>query len=402
VSADVAVVGAGIGGAVLALALGTRGWKVTLLERERVSRTIPRPEILWGATPAALDRFGIGEIIRNRASLRVDGIDVRRGRGRLLAISRRVLDSAGVAAYSTDPGMTRSAIADAAVATGKVSVIRGIEVTELMRAEGRVLGVTGRRDGERVEYRARLVVGDDGAHSVIRKAMGGTIELAVFPLDFVTAAIGWPNELPPDRVSVRLNPAAFEGSIPAIGCMPWPGGRGVLLMPLPHERVESLFQSTAEGFWSEVARLTPLAEELRAQLQFPADFQRIRRPYGHAAAYVADGVAIIGDAAHPMSPAGGQGANASIWDALALADVAHQGLAAGDLSRQRLARYELLRRPSNSASVAITERAVVAFNLLRQVPGLSRLVPAALGIFDSLPALKATILSAVATTFVTR
>jgi 2-polyprenyl-6-methoxyphenol hydroxylase-like FAD-dependent oxidoreductase len=117
---------------------------------------------------------------------------------------------------------------------------------------------------------------------------------------------------------------------------------------------------------------------------------------------VADGVAIIGDAAHPMSPAGGQGANASIWDALALADVAHQGLAAGDLSRQRLARYELLRRPSNSASVAITERAVVAFNLLRQVPGLSRLVPAALGIFDSLPALKATILSAVATTFVTR
>jgi len=33
-TSDVGIGGAGIGGAVLALALGSRGWKVKLLERE--------------------------------------------------------------------------------------------------------------------------------------------------------------------------------------------------------------------------------------------------------------------------------------------------------------------------------------------------------------------------------
>jgi 2-polyprenyl-6-methoxyphenol hydroxylase-like FAD-dependent oxidoreductase len=94
VSSDVAVVGAGIGGAVLALALGNRGWTVTLLERDRVPHTVPRPEILWGATPDALDRFGIGDLIRQQASVRLGGINVRQGNRRLLTISRRVLDSA--------------------------------------------------------------------------------------------------------------------------------------------------------------------------------------------------------------------------------------------------------------------------------------------------------------------
>ena len=54
-TSDVVIVGAGIGGAVLALALGSRGWKVKLLEREIRPPRMVRPEILWGATPAALD-----------------------------------------------------------------------------------------------------------------------------------------------------------------------------------------------------------------------------------------------------------------------------------------------------------------------------------------------------------
>jgi 2-polyprenyl-6-methoxyphenol hydroxylase-like FAD-dependent oxidoreductase len=182
VTSDVAVVGAGIGGAVLALALGGRGWTVTLLEREREPHAVPRPEILWGATPDALDRLGIGETVRNEDSVRFSGIEIRRGNRRLLMISRRVIDAAGVRAYSTNPAMTRGAIADAALATGRVSIERGIEVAEIISEDQRIVGVRGRRDGHMHEYRARLIVGDDGARSVVRQAMGSSIDLKIFPL----------------------------------------------------------------------------------------------------------------------------------------------------------------------------------------------------------------------------
>src|SRR5688572_8852474 len=109
-SSDVIVVGAGIGGAVLALALGSRGWKVKVLEREAQPPRMVRPEILWGATPAALDQFGVGDVIRAQTSIRLDSVRIFHGGRRLLTLSHDNLRDARVEAYSTDPGQTREAI----------------------------------------------------------------------------------------------------------------------------------------------------------------------------------------------------------------------------------------------------------------------------------------------------
>ena len=399
---DVVIVGAGIGGAVLALALGRQGWKVTLLEREAEPPRVVRPEVLWGPTPAALDPLGIGETIRTRTSLRLRGVEARQGNRRRLRISQQVMAAARTEAYSTDPGMTRAAILEAALATGRIEVCRGAEVTECIHQAERIVGVRGKRSGKLFEALAPLIVGDDGAHSVVRTAMGSTIDLEFFPLDFMSAPLTWPAALPPDEARIWLDPEARAGEIAGCGCLPWPGGRGVLLIPLPHDRVVPLLDGGAEAFWRKMAKLIPLANQLEARPQFPADFKHVRRPFGHARTYVADGAAILGDAAHPMSPAGGQGANAAIWDALALADTAHEALSAGDVSRQKLARYELLRRQCNAASVRISRITAGALKNVPHVPGRSRVLPALLGIIDSLPALKSLFLRTISRTFVTR
>jgi 2-octaprenylphenol hydroxylase len=250
--------------------------------------------------------------------------------------------------------------------------------------------------------RARLVVGDDGGHSIVRQGLGIPLETRLFLFDFVTAAIRWPDDLPSDRVRLWANLSALRAGIPFVGFIPRPEQSGTLLMPLPHLRVEKLFAGQPEDFWKELAKLTPQAEFLHGQLRFPDDFLRIRRPYGHAPRYVADGAAILGDAAHPVSPAGGQGANASIWDALALAEVAHEALQKNDLSRDVLARYETMRRGPNTGSVAITARVVRALNIASRLPGLPWLVPAVLGVADRLSPLKRSLVATFATTFVTR
>lgn len=358
---DVVIVGAGIGGAVLALDLGRRGWRVALVERERTPPKIARPEILWSPTIDELARYGVADAIRNRASVKLEAIEIG-GEQPWLRITRHDFDAAGIDAFSTNPSMTRAIIADAAVATGNVEIHRGVAVEELLRENGRVTGI---RSKERI-MEARLVVGDDGGNSIVRTQLGIPIALTPFPIEFVTSMIPhW--TLPPSRGRVWIDGSGAKAFIP------WPGGEGILLIPVPADR------PTPEGH----------------------DDKRIARPFGHAQSYVADGAALIGDAIHPMTPAGGQGANASIWDALALANVADAALRADDLSRTRLLEYERQRRPHNERSVAISRLARRAFRTGRYLP-LPLLAPAALRTINALGWPKQRIIRAFATTFVTR
>ena len=64
-----------------------------------------------------------------------------------------------------------------------------------------------------------------------------------------------------------------------------------------------------------------------------------------------------------MSPAGGQGANASIADALALAVVADEGLRCGNVSAAGLRSYEDRRRSANARSVGISATAERTFRM---------------------------------------
>ncbi len=394
---DVVIVGAGIGGAVLALDLGRRGWRVALVERESAPPRIARPEILWGATLLALEPYGVATSIRQTASVQLEGIEFG-GETPWLRITRDDMAAAGVAAFSTNPSATRSILTDAAVATGNVEIHRGVAVEDLLYDNGRVAGVKGRHGDVAVALEARLVVGDDGGNSVVRTHLGIPITLDRFPIDFVTAMISrWP--LPPHRARAWLHLKGGGSGPPAAAFIPWPGNEGVLLMPLRADRAKSLFEEPPEIFWSALERVTPMAGSLREQLEFPRDFRQVARPFGHAESYVANGAALIGDAAHPMTPVGGQGANASIWDALALADVADAALRTDDVSRERLLPYERLRRPVNDRSVSFSRVARRIFRAGRFLP-LAIVVPLIARTMNAIGWPQRQILGAFATTFV--
>jgi 2-polyprenyl-6-methoxyphenol hydroxylase-like FAD-dependent oxidoreductase len=108
---------------------------------------------------------------------------------------------------------------------------------------------------------------------------------------------------------------------------------------------------------------------------------------------------MIGDAAHPMTPASGQGANASIWDALVLADVADAALRTGDVSRERLVPYERRRRPLNDKSVSFSCVARRIFRVGRFLP-LAIVLPLVARTINALGWPKRKILGSFATAFV--
>ena len=77
----------------------------------------------------------------------------------------------------------------------------------------------------------------------------------------------------------------------------------------------------------------------------------------HAKRYVAPGLALIGDAAHTIHPLAGQGVNLGFLDAAVLAEVLRDGVERGErLADERvLSRYERRRMPHNLALMAAME-----------------------------------------------
>lgn len=373
-SADALIVGGGIGGAVLALALGRRGHDVCILEREPAPPSIARPEILQEATLRALIDLGAGDLLEPTVALPIRSIEVRRGAETIIAVGPDDLRAAGSRPVSVDPALTRSLVLDAALGTGRVELNRGAEVTNLIREHGYFAGVRGRLHDRSFESHGRLLVGDDGPRSIVRECLGIRARLRLFPVEFLTCMLDRPPEIPADAAVAWIRPEAVRDDLFAALFVPVPGDRlaGVLLASIGV--ADARFDRDPESFWRGLAHLTPAADALRERIPDHRTLARVRRVYGHADRYVADGAAILGDAAHPMSPAGGQGANAAIFDAIALADVADAALRDDDLSARRLAAFEHRRRPANHRSLRFTRRAVALVRLAYRFPAAAPLL----------------------------
>lgn len=396
--ADCVIVGGGIGGAVLALALGQRGYSVVILERGLNPTNFGRPEVLARTTMEAFDRFGAGSRIRQEAAIPLKHLELcQSGRGQLLQLTQEDFQRADAQPYSTDPARTRRMLLEAA-ATSQLDVHRGVEVHALIR-HGGFTEVQARCDGSEQAWRTRLVVGDDGGRSIVRAAVGIPLQTQELPVEFLGAAGPALPGQPADGGQAWFNPSGLHDGLVGGVFMPLPGQRSTLALLITPEARARLTASPAR-FYTSAEKLSPLCKGLERFHRFPEGFGMFRRPFGHAPRYVSDGVALLGDAVHPVTPAGGQGANMSVADALVLAEVAAEALAAGDCSAQRLAAYEAQRRPANARSLQFSARANQGLRIFAVLPWLWKPLVWSLGRINGSPETKIRFLRAVSRAFV--
>jgi len=158
---------------------------------------------------------------------------------------------------------------------------------------------------------ARLVVGADGANSLVRQEANIPITRDSYDQHALVA-------------NVQLDSAH--------GDMTWqrfvPTGAQALL-PLADDRASLVWYHSAD----EVARLVELADdEFLDELSdtFPAELGKVNTVLhrgsfplakAHAEEYVKNRIALIGDAAHTVHPLAGQGVNLGMLDAAVLFDV---------------------------------------------------------------------------------
>ena len=232
--------------------------------------------------------------------------------------------------------------------------------------------------------RAKLVVGADGRESWVRQQMGLTSQHD--PYDELGVVANFRTELPHFGTAYQWFRA--DG---VLAYLPLSGGDGT-----DHGRMISMVWSAPEAFAKELLALSPedlayrvsIAGESKLgslELMAPAagfPLKLVRVPQ-----VVASRVALIGDAAHGIHPLTGHGVNLGFQDARALAQLIRDARPVDDIGDlQLLARYQRSRKEE----VVLLQTATDAMRKLfaTNKPGISQLRNLGLSLTNRLPLLK--------------
>jgi len=192
---DFLIVGAGIGGAVLANLLSRAGKRVLVLERDANPPQIVRPEILWPATVRFLESIVPGGRLPDSAVMPLRSLEFEYRQSTLFRISEEFFERTGVALWSTNADRTRSLL----LSEAQCEVERGIEVTGLLKEAGRVVGVRARSTGGGIdrEIASRWTIGDDGGRSIVRRECDILMTVRTPAIDLLSFGFPLPSFMEP-------------------------------------------------------------------------------------------------------------------------------------------------------------------------------------------------------------
>lgn len=340
---QVLIVGAGPTGLVMALALQKQGIPFRIVDKNSGTGEASRAIVVHARTLEYYQQLGLAEELAQRG-IPIQELQIRKD-GELKASMKMGDIGLGISPYPyvlSLPQDEHEAILESALKE------RGDRVewnTELIsfREEGDVVHAVLEKQGECEEAIFQYICGCDGAHSAVRKGLelsfaGGTYEQMFYVADVKSA-------VPIQGLHISFNhdgfcltaPVRTTGYVRLIGIIP----KAVLEQGLPDDFnvIAPYASSNTEAEIQEVNWFSTFKVHHRVSEHF-----RKGRIF------------IAGDAGHVHSPAGGQGMNTGIGDAMNLA----WKLAAvlqGEADEQILDSYETERIGFAKTLVATTDRA---------------------------------------------
>lgn len=308
---DVLVVGAGPTGLALGASLIAGGARTVLVDRLAEGQNTTRAAAVNARTLEVLEPLDVARRMV-KAGLIAPRFTIRQGRRILMPVDFSALPTKHPYTLMLSQADTERLLLERLHELGG-EVIRPKTLSRLTQDAD---GVTATfDDGETI--RAGYVVGADGMHSTVREHAGIGFTGGEFAESFALADVRLAGEAPRDEVILFY---AREGlNVLA----PLPGNIFRIVAPVanaPKEPTAEFVQGLldARGFGPGELKVTELLWGTRFHIH-----HRV------ADSYRAGRLLLAGDAAHVHSPAGGQGMNLGIADAIALGDALADALRGG-------------------------------------------------------------------------
>jgi 2-octaprenyl-6-methoxyphenol hydroxylase len=342
----VLIVGGGLVGQSLGLALAREGIACVIADRESPeTQTAPpfdgRASAIAAASWRMLHRLDVADRIRDVQP--IDEIRVSDNRSSLfLHYDHRELGDEPLG-QMVENRFTRIALMEALSAAGEATLLAPAEVGRVKRDTTGVEATL--RDGTTI--RAELCLAADGRMSRLRQEAGIDVLQWRYPQDGIVCTIA--HELAHAGI-------AHERFLPAgpFAILPLTENRSSLVwtersdlapgfMDLPENTFVDEIQNRVGGFLGDLSIVGP-------RFRYPLTLVL-------AKAFRAPRVALVGDAAHGIHPIAGQGFNLGLRDVAAMAETLGQAARIGlDLgSAEVLADYERWRRTDSVALTAVTD-----------------------------------------------
>jgi len=305
---DLVIVGGGLAGLALAVALRRSRLKVAVVEGRAPQRPVGWDARIYAVSPANarfLDTIGIWPHLDRTRIAPVRRMAVRGDRDGELGFS--AYDSGvGELAWIVESSLLQSELWESAKRQANVDLLCPAHPERLDIGDDKVvLDLADRRT-----LTARLIVAADGADSWTRSAAGIAVDF--LPYDQMGVVANFTTERPHREVAYQWFRA--DG---VLAYLPLPGNLISIVWSTPAEHAQELLALDPAEF---CARVASAGEHVLGRLElvtppagFPLRLMRAPRTVAHR-------LALIGDAAHTIHPLSGHGINLGFQDAKSLAE----------------------------------------------------------------------------------
>lgn len=344
---DVAIVGAGLVGASMALALEPLGLSVALLEAQALKTSAPpgfddRSLVLNLASLRILNALGVMSALAAQ-SCPVSRIVVTR-QGEFGSLELNASEVAELAFGAVVPARVLGAQLHSVVASrAGICVLDGATVSSLeLKGEQAQLGFE-RADGAHT-LTARLVIGADGSFSNLRELALINFSEIDYPQTAIVAAVGT------ERAHENAAFERFTDHGP-LALLPRPGKRMGVVWCQPADQIDAALGLSERDFLHALGQAAgwPLGRFSKPSPRVSYPIRLIR-----ADSVIAERLVLIGNAANTLHPIGGQGLNLGLRDVAVLRDLLAQNPQAAGSAGQ-LDEYAQRRKPDQDATVQFTD-----------------------------------------------